>query len=188
MDQVPVWPLHLTQHARARVPRRASHKPAGRGLGAGLGFAHAPFTTYAGGTRRAQLDDDISAPSRRMAASFPEVGDAAGSSGEWWEWRAAGPASRRPPQTSAEVGSVPKRAPGIGPGRRAPRPHARLTSLAQAGARLTFLRAVGDRQPGAPRRALWGARGGSRPDARPRPRPRLGCAGRAEPRLPRVAG
>ena len=38
----------------------------------------------------------------------------------------------------ASENAVPKRAPGIGPGRRAPRPHARLTSLAQAGARLTF--------------------------------------------------
>lgn len=76
----------------------------------------------------------------------------------------SGPVSRRPPQTSAEVGSA--RAPGIGPGLRVPRRAApsrrlpaRLTSLAQAGAGLTFLRAVGDRQPGTPRRALWGARG-----------------------------
>lgn len=105
-----------------------------------------------------------------MAASVPE---AAGSLGEWWESRAVGtsvPAAasnlhRSRLRSQASPGHR-TRASSAAPSRRLP---ARLTGLAQAGARLTFLRAVGDREPGAPRRTLSAAGVGLGPTPSPAP-------------------
>lgn len=105
-----------------------------------------------------------------MAASVPE---AAGSLGEWWESRAVGtsvPAAasnlhRSRLRSQASPGHR-TRASSAAPSRRLP---ARLTGLAQAGARLTFPRAVGDRQPGAPRRTLCAAGVGPGPTPSPAP-------------------
>lgn len=116
---------------RARALRRASHKPAGRG-GVGLGFAHALFTAPARGrdarslmTTFRRLVAEWRPPSLKLRVPWVSGGSLARS----------GPASRRPPQTSTEVGSVPRRAPGIGPGRRAPRPPAAFPRASRASPR-----------------------------------------------------
>lgn len=164
---------------RARALRRASHKPAGRG-GVGLGFAHALFTAPARGRDARSLMTTF----RRLVA-------------EWRPpplklrvpWVSGGSLARsgsrlKPPQKSAPFPGEP-RASDQGVERRALPPPSRAPHGPRPGGRPVNVpaRGGGPTAWGSPANAVRGG-GGSRPDALPRP----GCAGRAEPRLPRVAG